>query len=412
MIEPVSTQAPRLRGRVMMNQDWRDLTFLHWAVAARSGRAPDAAGRAAGHARRDDVRRADPVPHGRRRPRRGPGVPWAGTFLETNVRLYSVDATGRRGIVFLSLDTDRSIVVAGARVGFGLPYRWARMRYAASGVGPHLHVVAAVAGRPGPSRVVVRAGEPRAATPLDEFVSARWGLHVRWWGRTLYVANQHEPWPVHDAEVLELDDGLLGSVGLGELAGRRRTTWRSARVCTRSSPSPATLAVAAGADVGDDRQVRSQPRVTSARQRSSPRIPRARSKPAPPSSTSSVWLEPKSRSSPAPPRSRVDTLSQIVVMTWPRISRSPRLPPSTCAEQPLAVMWLRPTRVPTWTARQSPSAPRRRRRGSGPLPRRRPGAVGGPRSVRPTGTSPTPTRTCPASAGRGHHRGRRCRPSW
>ena len=33
-------------------------------------------------------------------------------------------------------------------------------------------------------------------------------------------------------------------------------------------------------------------------------------------------------------------------MTWPRISRSPRMPPSTCAEQPLAVMWLRPRRVP------------------------------------------------------------------
>ena len=58
------------------------------------------------------------------------------------------------------------------------------------------------------------------ATALDEFLSARWGLHVRWWGRTLYVANEHGPWPIHDAEVLELDDGLRGSVGLGELAGR------------------------------------------------------------------------------------------------------------------------------------------------------------------------------------------------
>ncbi|MGQ0573304.1 MAG: DUF2071 domain-containing protein [Pseudonocardia sp.] len=54
---------------------------------------------------------------------RGPSVPWLGTFLETNVRLYSVDATGRRGIVFLSLDADRAAVVAGARAVFGLPYR-------------------------------------------------------------------------------------------------------------------------------------------------------------------------------------------------------------------------------------------------------------------------------------------------
>jgi uncharacterized protein YqjF (DUF2071 family) len=67
---------------------------------------------------------------------------------------------------------------------------------------------------------VVRAGDPRPNTPLDDFVSARWGLHVRWFGRTLYVPNTHDRWPIHDAEVLELDDGLLGSVGLGELARR------------------------------------------------------------------------------------------------------------------------------------------------------------------------------------------------
>jgi uncharacterized protein YqjF (DUF2071 family) len=63
-------------------------------------------------------------------------------------------------------------------------------------------------------------GAPRAATPVDEFVSARWGLHVRRWGRTRYIANSHEPWPLHDAEVLELDQGLLASAGFGELSGR------------------------------------------------------------------------------------------------------------------------------------------------------------------------------------------------
>ena len=51
-------------------------------------------------------------------------------------------------------------------------------------------------------------------TDLDHFLSARWGLHTRWAGRTLYVPNTHEPWPVHDAEVVELDDDLMASVGL------------------------------------------------------------------------------------------------------------------------------------------------------------------------------------------------------
>ena len=41
---------------------------------------------------------------------------------------------------------------------------------------------------------------------------------MRWWGRTLYVPNAHPPWPLRDAELLRLDDGLVRSVGLGDLA--------------------------------------------------------------------------------------------------------------------------------------------------------------------------------------------------
>jgi uncharacterized protein YqjF (DUF2071 family) len=223
-VEPVSVQAPRLRGPVMMNQDWRDLTMVHWAVE------PDSVRQRMPPGVRPDVldgrtyvglvpfRMVDAGVA------RGPGVPWAGSFLETNVRLYSVDATGRRGIVFLSLDADRAVVVAGARAVFGLPYRWARMSHRVDRAGDgDVHSYDARLRPPWPrarSRVVVRAGAPRERTRLDDFLSARWGLHVHWWGRTLHVPNAHGPWPLRDAELLALDDGLLRSVGLGELAAR------------------------------------------------------------------------------------------------------------------------------------------------------------------------------------------------
>lgn len=219
-IEPVSSEAPGLTGLTMMSQSWRDLTFLHWAVTPETvahlmppGVRPDTL---------DGVTYVGLIPFrmvgagvGR-----GPGVPYLGSFLETNVRLYSVDETGRRGIVFLSLDADRAAVVVGARLTFGLPYRWARMDYAAR---DDVHTYAARvrrAARPTASRVVVRAGARRQSTEVDDFLSARWGLHVRWWGRTLYVPNHHEPWPVHDAEVLELDDDLVASAGLSGLTTR------------------------------------------------------------------------------------------------------------------------------------------------------------------------------------------------
>ncbi|MFW5468576.1 YqjF family protein [Knoellia sp. CPCC 206435] len=219
-VEPVSPDAPGLTGRVMMTQRWRDLTFLHWAVdpalvASRMppGVRPDTL---------DGVTYVGLIPFrmvgagvGR-----GPAVPWLGSFLETNVRLYSVDDTGRRGIVFLSLDADRAAVVVGARAAFGLPYRWARMRHRVEGSVHTYDARLRRRGQPVSSHVAIRTGAVRESTELDHFLSARWGLHVRYAGRTLYVPNRHEVWPVHDAEVLALDDQLMASVGLPDLAGR------------------------------------------------------------------------------------------------------------------------------------------------------------------------------------------------
>jgi uncharacterized protein YqjF (DUF2071 family) len=223
-VEPVSAQAPALTAPVMMNQRWLDLTFLHWAVDP--GLVADRMPRGVRPDTLDGVTYVGLIPFRMvgAGVARGPGVPWFGTFLETNVRLYSVDDTGRRGIVFLSLDADRAAVVLGARAAFGLPYRWARMRHGVErGPGGDVHTYDARLRRRGPrpeSHVAVRVGAERPRTAVDDFVSARWGLHVRWWGRTLYVPNEHEAWPVHDAEVLALDDGLMASVGLPGLADR------------------------------------------------------------------------------------------------------------------------------------------------------------------------------------------------
>jgi len=219
-LEPVLPDAPALVGPVMMTQDWRDLTFVHWAVE------PERVRRMMPPGVRPDVHEGAsyvglvPFRMVDAGVARGPAVPWAGTFLETNVRLYSVDETGRRGIVFLSLDTDRAVVVAGARAAFGLPYRWSRMRHRVEG---DTHVYESQLRRLGSrpaSRLDVRVGEPRESTPLDLFLSARWGLHVRWLGRTRYVPNSHGAWPLREAEVVRLEDELLASVALGERASR------------------------------------------------------------------------------------------------------------------------------------------------------------------------------------------------
>jgi uncharacterized protein YqjF (DUF2071 family) len=224
-VEPVTPVAPELRRPRLMRQNWRDLTFVHWAVE------PERVAALLPPGVRPDVHEGltyvglvpfrvvdTGLP-------RGPAVPWAGRFLETNVRLYSVDRTGRRGVVFLSMDADRSIVVAGARTVLGLPYRWGRLRHSSreTATGEE-HTYEATLRHPGAwgasSRVVVSTGEPVEVSPLDDFLLSRWGLHVAHLGRTWYLPIEHAPWTVRRAELQALDDGLVASVGLGELMGR------------------------------------------------------------------------------------------------------------------------------------------------------------------------------------------------
>ena len=212
---------PPLPGRVLMSQDWCDLAFLHWAVdpdrvrpLLPPGVEPDLL---------DGRTYVGLVPF--TMVGAGPGrdhpVPWLGTFLETNVRLYSRDRQGRPGVVFRSLDCDRLGVVLGARAGFGTPYRWARMRHDVlrhrEGVRHHWasRVRWPCEGAADPStRIDLVVGGRRTPTELDVFLTARWALHTTVAGRPLYIRNSHDPWPLHDARLLDLDDGLVATAGL------------------------------------------------------------------------------------------------------------------------------------------------------------------------------------------------------
>jgi uncharacterized protein YqjF (DUF2071 family) len=214
--EPVTVSAARPVHRSLLTQDWRDLTFLHWPVgetdAARllpSGTRPDLF---------DGVTYVGLIAF--RMDRVGwfglPGLPYLGSFPETNVRLYSVGPDGRRGVVFGSLDAARLLPVLTAQAGFRLPYLWALMR-----VRRHGEVISYASRRcwprPGPRlRLRVRLGE-RIAEPsaLEHFLTARWGLHVTWYGgRTLYVPNEHPPWPLYRATLVHLEENLIRAAGL------------------------------------------------------------------------------------------------------------------------------------------------------------------------------------------------------
>lgn len=210
MAELVTPEAPILSWPRMLRQSWLNLSFLHWAVEPASiahlfppGAEPDTF---------EGSSFVGVVPF---------QMSLFGVFSETNIRLYSVDQTGRRGVVFLSLDTDRLGMVAAGRGIVGVPYRWARMAYREQGDRRTYTSTLRRRGVTASSSIEIAAGEPLSSGPLEHFLTARWGAHVARLGRTWYVPNEHPAWQLRRAELINIsEDGLFASVGLGELGTR------------------------------------------------------------------------------------------------------------------------------------------------------------------------------------------------
>lgn len=198
-----------------MVQRWADVVFLHWSFP------PDVVQRQLPAGVRVDTF-ADAawvglVPfamEGLGVPGLAP-LPFVGSFPEVNVRTY-VRAGGHRGVWFFSLDVNRILPVVVARATYHLPYCFARANHERVG-----NVVTSGVDRrwPGPTattHVAVRTG--RRVEPGDrfvEFLTARWGLvSATRRGRLRYAPIDHPEWPLHDAELLGLDDRLVAAAGL------------------------------------------------------------------------------------------------------------------------------------------------------------------------------------------------------
>lgn len=218
--------APELPAPVIMDQLWTDAVFLHWRIpelAAAgympSGVVPDVFDGSAwvgliGF-------RMQGAGLGR-----GPGIPYFGSFSEVNVRLYSREPDGTRGVVFLSLDASRLAVVLAARSA-GIPYVWSRTSFLDGAAKPSAGWPAGRQAPPSAGYAVRRflgggrsvftvtpALGSEVADPLSVHLTARFGLHTRFRGRTLFVPNTHGAWPLYRAQLTGLEDELVAAAGI------------------------------------------------------------------------------------------------------------------------------------------------------------------------------------------------------
>jgi hypothetical protein len=203
----------------VMFQSWCDITFVHWRFPADAIRA---------HVPRPlEVDTFDgsawigitPFVLRDLRPALLPAIPWISTFPETNCRTYVKAPDGSSGVWFFSLDAARAAAVAGARLAYGLPYGWSRMRVVSEGrriryesrrVWPDSRAATAIA--------VTHAGaiEPR---DLEIFLTARFRLYSLVLGRLTYTDVEHAPWPLRSAEVHLAYQTLTAAAGLPEPTG-------------------------------------------------------------------------------------------------------------------------------------------------------------------------------------------------
>jgi uncharacterized protein len=210
--EPISRVAPGLAGGAIASQRWSHLTFVHWRVAS-----SDVAPLLPAALRPDEFDGSSWVgliafQLDRATLFGSPPVPYFGSFVELNVRLYAVDERGRRGVVFRSLEASRLAAVLAARAAFALPYYWAGTRMQREGRLVGYDSTRHVGGPM--TRIRARAGTRIEPTELDDFLTARWGMFTRRRGATVFVPNEHPPWTLHSAEILDLDDELVAAAGL------------------------------------------------------------------------------------------------------------------------------------------------------------------------------------------------------
>jgi uncharacterized protein YqjF (DUF2071 family) len=133
MTEPVTSTPPRALARTLLAQDWLDVTMLHWVADPVVVQRLIPVG-----TRPDELAGSTYVGLiGFRMHRLGlgprPALPYVGDFLETNVRLYTVDDAGRRGVFFCSLDASRLAAVLGGRYAAQVAYVWSKMRFRRDG---------------------------------------------------------------------------------------------------------------------------------------------------------------------------------------------------------------------------------------------------------------------------------------
>lgn len=189
-------------------QEWRDLLFVHFRVAAETLRP--LVPRSLSVDENDGTAWVSMTPFTMRRARLR-GLPPLPDFHELNVRTYVTHPRNGSGIWFFSLEASNTIAVAAARLSVRLPYMLARMERAGN-----WYKSERVLGSGKFEAKWSSVGEPHLAAKgsLEEFLVERYRLYSSALGSLLWTGRvEHEPWLLQAARIEELDETLSAAAG-------------------------------------------------------------------------------------------------------------------------------------------------------------------------------------------------------
>ena len=185
-------------------QAWRDLLFAHWRLPADSVQAVLPEGLTVETFDGDAWVGLVPFSMERIRPWWFPPVPGISWFLETNLRTYVKDKSGRTGVWFFSLDADNRIAVWTARTFWNLNYRNAVLSLQQSNTGLNYHGKR----RDGSAEYSLVTPTPKgplqtaAEGTLEFFLLERYHLFAEQSGQFWYGQVHHAPYEFQPVESL------------------------------------------------------------------------------------------------------------------------------------------------------------------------------------------------------------------
>ncbi|TQK42400.1 hypothetical protein FBY35_3802 [Streptomyces sp. SLBN-118] len=189
---------------------WLSLTFVHWPFPPGSVQALLPEGLVVDEYGGSAWVSFTPFVMADVRPPGVPAAPVLSMFLETNLRTYVRRPDGRDGLWFLSIDVNCPLMLAARAVG--APYSVGKLKM--SRHGDSFEYTGSRWGREPSYRITVRPGEPIAPTHRDVWLTSRWRAYTRSLGMVWETPVEHEPWPLCEAGIEELQENLTTAAGL------------------------------------------------------------------------------------------------------------------------------------------------------------------------------------------------------